>query len=60
MPDMLKLAGDLYTAYCEAVGGKAFNGDPLPSWYEFSKDPNKQKQVEGWVAVANHALGWEW
>ena len=58
MPDMMKLAGELYETYCQSVGGKAFNGDPLPSWADFSKDPAKQKQVEGWVAVANAALAW--
>ena len=58
MPDMMKLAGELYTTYCQSVGGKAFNGDPLPTWDEFSRDSNKQKQVDGWVAVANNALEW--
>jgi hypothetical protein len=50
------LAGSFYTIYCQEVGGKAFNGDPLPTWEEFSKDPNKQKQANGWRAVAESAL----
>ena len=54
----MQLAGELYTTYCHEVGGKAFNGDPLPSWDEFSKDPKKQKQVEGWGGVASKALEW--
>jgi len=47
-----KLAKLAYDTYCEAVGGVAFNGDPLPSWEDFSKDENKQKQVEAWRTVA--------
>lgn len=50
------LAGRLYEAYCVAVGGKAFNGDPLPLWVEFSKDPNKQKQAKAWIVVAEAAI----
>jgi hypothetical protein len=50
------LADKLYTAYCTAVGGKAFNGDPLPKWAEFSADPNKRMQYEGWLVVANDAI----
>jgi hypothetical protein len=45
-------AGQLYTKYCEAVGGVAFNGDPLPAWDEFSKDPAKEKQSKAWIAAA--------
>ena len=32
MPDMERIAGNLYEEYCKEVGGKAFNGDPLPGW----------------------------
>lgn len=49
------LAQVLYTTYCEAVGGKAYDGKPLPSWQEFSTDPTKQKQTLGWMAAA-HAV----
>lgn len=52
--ETMAMAGELYTAYAKAVGGKAFNGDPLPTWEEFSNDPAKQVQVRGWIAVANH------
>jgi hypothetical protein len=52
MPDIEKIAEILYTEYCAKVGGKAFNGDPLPDWAAFSSDPNKQKQSFGWLAVA--------
>lgn len=50
------LAGDLYARYCERVGGKAFNGDPLPTWDEFRNDPNKRVQANAWVAVAARAI----
>lgn len=40
-----------YAIYCHAVGGVAFNGDKLPNWEEFSKDPSKSKQCAGWRAV---------
>jgi hypothetical protein len=45
-------AGVLYEEYCSQVGGKAFNGDPLPDWATFRADPSKLKQSDAWVAVA--------
>lgn len=56
MPDINKIAGTLYETYCRAVGGVAFNGDKLPSWDEFSKDPTKTKQSDAWREVARAAL----
>ncbi len=50
------VASKLYETYCKVVGGKAFNGDPLPSWREFASDGNKKKQVEAWYEVAREAL----
>jgi len=50
------VAEALYTEYCKAVGGKAFNGDPLPSWEEFSKDETKKKQSDAWLAAAARAM----
>ncbi len=50
------VAEELYTAYCAAVGGKAFNGDPLPDWKTFVADPEKQKQAEAWRAAADRAM----
>ncbi len=41
----------LYTVYCHAVGGKAYDGRPLPAWAEFSADPGKQTQANGWRAL---------
>jgi len=55
MIDIEKLAGMLYTTYCAAVGGKAFNGDPLPNWFQFRGDPAKQKQSDAWVRTAEEA-----
>lgn len=47
-----QLAKDIYTAYCEGVGGKAFNGDPLPSADDFFADSTKEKQVNAWRKAA--------
>ena len=54
--DPTKLACLLYTDYCRAVGGKAFNGDPLPDWEEFSQDPKKNVQAKAWISVASTAV----
>jgi len=45
----------LYSVYCEAVGGVAFNGDPLPSWEDFAADPKKQLQADAWRSVAKQS-----
>lgn len=50
------LACLLYETYCRAVGGKAFNGDPLPRWTAFRADPTKRAQSEGWLRVAEKAI----
>ncbi len=50
------LAGRLYNTYCVAVGGKAFNGDPLPLWKDFSDDAKKAVQANGWRAVAVESI----
>lgn len=53
------LARYQYNAYNEAVGGVAWNGDPLPVADEFFEDPAKQKQANAWrvsvVALLDHA-----
>jgi len=46
----------MYDEYCAAVGGVAFNGDPLPGSEEFFSDPAKVKQRDGWDAAAVVAL----
>jgi hypothetical protein len=43
----------LYEAYCANVGGKAFDGKPLPDWDAFRADPAKKVQSDAWVAVAS-------
>jgi hypothetical protein len=52
---IVPIAGELYEAYSAAVGGKAFNGDPLPGWAEFFADPKKSAQAAAWIAVAKKA-----
>lgn len=47
----------LYDIYTAAVGGKSWDGKPLPSGEEFINDPTKQTQANAWRAVAAHALG---
>jgi hypothetical protein len=40
-----------YDAYSTAVGGKAWNGDKLPTWAEMSADSKKEKLVTAWKAA---------
>lgn len=56
MLDPYELAAELYSTYCQSVGGVAYNGDPLPTWEEFIADPAKATQAEGWVDVAREAI----
>jgi transcriptional regulator of met regulon len=56
MPDIEAIAGTFYETYCNAVGGKAFSGEPLPSWNEFRGDENKKIQSDAWIKVAELAL----
>lgn len=56
MIDSETVAEQLYETYCAAVGGKAFNGDPLPKWAEFRADPSKQVQSDAWVAAGAKAI----
>lgn len=50
------LTEKLYAAYCAMVGGKAFNGDVLPTWSEFAADGGKVTQANAWRAVATTAI----
>lgn len=54
--DRNNLAGFLYEVYCDAVGGKAWDGTTLPTWHEFKSNMNKQSQVKGWLAVAEASI----
>lgn len=56
MDNTEQLAHTLYDTYCAAVGGKAFNGDPLPSSAEFFGDPAKETQANAWRIVAQTAM----
>lgn len=37
-----------WDTYSKAVGGKAFSGDPLPTWETMCKDEKKQNLVVAW------------
>lgn len=50
------VAERIYTVYCQSVGGKAFNGDDLPTWDEFVHDPSKEKQSTAWLDAAQAAM----
>lgn len=52
LADTSARAAAAYNAYCDAVGGVAFNGDKLPDAIEFFLDPSKQKQATAWLAAA--------
>lgn len=54
--DIDALAGEIYSEYCYSVGWRAFNGDPLPVWADFSTDENKTKQADGWRRAAMWAV----
>lgn len=48
-----EVGGLAYETYCKAVGGKSFNGDPLPTWAEMKKaadggDSKKENIVLAW------------
>lgn len=49
--DTKQKAMKAYDAYCGAVGGVAFNGDPLPKSDEFFADPKKEKQSNAWIVA---------
>jgi len=42
-----------YGAYCVRVGGRAFNGDTLPSWEE--QQQRNPQIAEAWEAAAEAA-----
>ena len=56
MIDQETLARKMYDSYCEAVGGKAFNGDTLPNSEEFFSDTAKEKQSNAWRVAAKAAI----
>ena len=52
---MEEVARAMYDSYCEAVGGKAFNGDTLPKSEKFFTDTTKEKQANAWRVAAQTA-----
>tara|TARA_R110000765_G_scaffold320270_3_gene412276 strand:+ start:518 stop:700 length:183 start_codon:yes stop_codon:yes gene_type:complete len=50
------IAKELYSSYCEAVGGVAYNGDPLPTADDFFADESKTKQSNAWLVAAERAI----
>lgn len=44
-----------WDAYKEAVGGKTYNGDPMPTWEELCKDETKARIVKAWE-IAGRAV----
>lgn len=53
---LTEMAEVMYTEYCEAVGGKAYDGKPLPTAREFFDDDSKAKQSMGWLRAAGKAI----
>lgn len=49
------MAKTAYDAYSKAVGGKAFNGDPLP-WFQDTPEKIQNAWKEAVKPVANAAL----
>lgn len=55
-PQNEALARKMYDVYCTAVGGKAYNGDPLPDSDTFFADKTKELQSKAWIAAADQAI----
>lgn len=53
---MKNLAMAMYDEYCKGVGGKAYDGRPLPTAKEFFADDTKTKQQNGWLRAASKAI----
>ena len=53
---MERIAMAMYDEYCTSVGGKAYDGRPLPTAKEFFADATKAKQSRGWMSAASKAL----
>ena len=56
MSTMERIAMAMYDEYCTSVGGKAYDGRPLPTAKEFFADATKAKQSRGWMSAASKAL----
>lgn len=40
------ISKELYGTYCKAVGGIAFNSDPLPNWVTFLADHSRKSNLK--------------
>lgn len=47
----MNLGREAYTAYAMSVGGKAYDGRPLPTWEELS-----EQRRNGWAAAAQRVV----
>ena len=53
MTDTKTTYGEIaYDAYCRSVGGKAYNGEPLPAFADIAKDSVRR----GWEHAARGVL----
>lgn len=53
---LTEMAEVMYTEYCEAVGGKSYDGKPLPTAKEFFDDDSKVTQSMAWLRAAGKAI----
>lgn len=51
-----KLGQTAWDTYNLNVGGKAVNGDPLPTWEQLKADPKRTHIVTGWISAAQAAV----
>lgn len=49
MSNAERLGKAAWEAYRESVGGKSFNGEPLPTWEEMTKDPKRAAVRKAWI-----------
>lgn len=47
-------SGELYEMYCDMVGGKSWDGKPLPRWRDFSSDSSKELQARAWKQITDY------
>lgn len=50
------VAALLFQAYSEAVGGKSWNGEELPTFETIQSDPTRASVLKGWLAMGERAL----
>ncbi len=50
--ELVDLARASFEAYCDAVGGRNYAGDPIPAWDDLGSTVQ-----EGWIASTEFAYG---